>query len=39
MVETDDAHCELPQAQLFGAQQLADSGRQPHNNPVWIKAT
>ena len=29
MVETVDTHCELPQAQLFGAQQLADSWRQP----------
>ena len=35
MVETVDTHCELPQAQLFGAQQLADSWRQPLNDPVW----
>src|SRR5437764_8754420 len=28
-------HCELPQAQLFGAHQLADSWRQPLNQPVW----
>jgi hypothetical protein len=35
VVETVDTHCELPQAQLFGAQQLADSWRQPLNDPVW----
>ena len=35
MVETVDTHCELPQAHLFGAQQLADSWRQPLSDPVW----
>ena len=34
MVETVDTYCELPQAQLFGAQQLADSWRQPLNGPA-----
>jgi hypothetical protein len=38
VVETVDTHCELPQAQLFGAQQLADSWRQPLNDPVWTGA-
>jgi hypothetical protein len=35
VIETVDTHCELPQAQLFGAQQLADNWRQPLNDPVW----
>lgn len=34
MLETD----ELPQAQLFGAKQLADNWRQPLNDPVWTDA-
>ena len=38
MVETIDMHCELPQAQLFGEQQLAESWRKPLNDPVWTDA-
>jgi Protein of unknown function (DUF3179) len=35
MVETVDTHCELPQAQLFEAKELADNGRLPLNDPAW----
>jgi hypothetical protein len=38
VVETIDTHCELPQAQLFGEQQLAESWRKPLNDPVWTDA-
>jgi len=38
VVETIDTHCELPQAQLFGEQQLAESWRKPLNDPTWTDA-
>ncbi len=35
MVETVDTHCELPQAHLFEAKELATRAPQPLNDPVW----